>query len=107
MKHFKVAGSPCPHCGVFLDGATNLDLFSTDAPEPGAFSVCAYCATFLRLDHAMRLVKLTPSDYQELLSEPEQMNKLIRMAQIIKQVQGKKVPVGEQWIREIRKHLTN
>lgn len=89
MNSFKTPPSPCPYCGRVLDGATSLDT-GIDKMPVGSFSVCAYCGHIMRLDEHMVLRKTTAKDFQELLSEPEQMAKVIAASIVIQQVNGQR-----------------
>jgi hypothetical protein len=45
--------SPCPKCTTVLDGAG--DPLGRNAPKPGDFTVCLFCAEVLQYDRQMQL----------------------------------------------------
>ncbi|HHY0551894.1 TPA: hypothetical protein ACVU5P_004213 [Vibrio parahaemolyticus] len=57
----KVVKSSCPSCNHDLDGAAG-----TKTPNPGDYSVCAYCGEFLVFGSQMELNKLSMDDFVEL-----------------------------------------
>ena len=57
--------NPCPSCGENNNGA----LPATEderAPEPGDFSICAYCAAILEFDDGLRSRLLSTEAFLEL-----------------------------------------
>ncbi len=57
VKHFDIPDAPsCPNCGKVLDSATSIR--SDGPPDPGALSVCMYCAALLQFQPALGLVRL-------------------------------------------------
>jgi len=63
----RVKPSACPKCGKMLDGATNCT--GSGKPEVADFSVCLYCAAFLRFTKTMCLELATDADLVALGEE--------------------------------------
>jgi hypothetical protein len=61
IKSSRTPATKCPGCGKILDATTGIG-----TPEPGDFSICAYCRTWLiyKDDLTMRLV--TTEDLEKL-----------------------------------------
>ncbi|HBN6266183.1 TPA: hypothetical protein L3N15_004164 [Vibrio parahaemolyticus] len=57
----RVKNSPCPSCNHHLDGAAGVG-----TPNPGDYSVCAYCGEFLFFGSQMELNKLSMYGFVEL-----------------------------------------
>jgi len=74
MKHIKP--SPCPNCGVALDGATAVDEDGIDyaaKPQPGNPTVCILCNHISVWDKQLRLRNPTPAEMREISK-----NKVVR-----------------------------
>ncbi|QIG76932.1 hypothetical protein EVC30_103 [Rhizobium phage RHph_Y1_11] len=56
--------TPCPHCKVGLDAATEVS--SGRGPGPGDVTICAYCGGFSQYDDNMILVELTTDQLVDL-----------------------------------------
>jgi hypothetical protein len=51
----------CPYCGHKLTASTNAGR-DIDPPDPGAFTICVYCAEFGVFDDNMKIRKLTATE---------------------------------------------
>ena len=63
MKTTDHSPSYCPRCLVRLDPST--DLHTEGTPEPGDFTVCAYCGEMLRFREGFKLSVVTDADLAE------------------------------------------
>ena len=55
--------SPCPDCGASLDAVSYL--WNEAHPNPGDYSVCAYCGQLLRFVTDLMVEAATPSEVSE------------------------------------------
>ena len=76
-KDVEVPAQKCPGCGANLDVATQIagESDTGEVPQPGAYSMCAYCAQVIIMRDDMRwhvpsLSELAslPADIQKFLS---------------------------------------
>ncbi len=71
-ESFNIANGKCPCCGARLDLAEDACEGKAQAPLPGDFSLCSYCAELLQfkeggtLEQASikSLMELTPADHK-------------------------------------------
>jgi hypothetical protein len=67
MRSGKVPPSPCPSCGKVLDGATGVGEERGIKPEPGAITICGYCAAVLVFGGGLKLRKMDPTEAEHVL----------------------------------------
>jgi hypothetical protein len=69
----ELTANNCPSCGRLLEAAS---MHAERLAEPGDYSVCAYCGSFLQITEDMRTRLLTEEDVAEM---PDDLrNMLIR-----------------------------
>lgn len=76
---FRHDKNPCPSCGANLDASSAVDS-KPRPPEPGDFSICAYCGDILVYDAQTRL---RSAELNDLLTIPEDVRDGIYAAQKI------------------------
>jgi len=76
FKEYKMTNAICPSCAKPLDGAAGGD----QAPAPGDFSICIYCATILKFDKNLDLEVLSQKELQDL--DPEDSKILMHIANL-------------------------
>lgn len=70
----------CPKCHTTIDAATAADL-SDDTPKQGDLAVCWTCGYVMKFDGPIPLPRtLTPDEERDILSSPDVMDALIRVA---------------------------
>lgn len=73
QRHHVPSAGECPDCLQKLDGASG---HMGRAPEPGDFSVCAFCGCILRYEDGLALRRSSDDELDELA--PEQRELLLR-----------------------------
>lgn len=68
----------CPHCNELLDRATST--FQEGQPDPGDFSICAYCNAILRYTEDMQLRIPSEDEFDSVPEELQQQILLIALA---------------------------
>ena len=58
----------CPHCGKHIDAATGS---TGHLPDPGDFSVCAYCVKVMVFGDTLKLRLPTAAEAKTAASDPE------------------------------------
>ncbi len=56
MRTSDIPATKCSNCGEIMDAATSLR--HNEAPEPGAITICLFCAALYQFNPAMGLVRL-------------------------------------------------
>jgi hypothetical protein len=62
----QITGSPCPKCGVHLDGCNSVTSVRP-LHQPGDLSFCLHCATMLQFDDALEVKLVTPEQLAEYI----------------------------------------
>jgi hypothetical protein len=57
----------CVDCGKQLDGAAGVD--TDDAPDPGDFTVCAYCGSIMVYNDGLTLRQPDAAEAREIASD--------------------------------------
>jgi hypothetical protein len=57
----------CVDCGKRLDGAAGVD--TDDAPDPGDFTVCAYCGNIMVYDDDLSLRRPNAAEAREIAGD--------------------------------------
>jgi hypothetical protein len=80
----RVTPSGCPRCKKTLDGATPM--CRGDVPEPGDYTVCAYCGVVLKWNSDMVLVLMNEEDFRQLSTE--ELVDISKASEVVKRFQG-------------------
>jgi hypothetical protein len=88
---------PCPKCGRHVSAATGVAIGSAAAevppaprPEPGCYTICAYCATLLKFGQGLELLRVPPDEAAEAIRRQPLIGQLIewRRAVIARKIAG-------------------
>lgn len=82
MTTTEVPRSYCVKCGKMCDAAVLP--FKEGVPQPGDFTVCAYCCTLMRFDEQLKLQRVSHADVVTLSQNPEIMEQLFKIQRAIK-----------------------
>jgi hypothetical protein len=69
LAQFEVPATTCPGCHTKLDGATALNN-DTSPPQPGAVTVCFYCAAAAVYDDQLQLRHPTDDELAAMVRDP-------------------------------------
>lgn len=64
---YRLAASPCLHCGRELNGAASVG--EDAAPEPGAATVCFFCGNIMVFADDLTLRNLTDAEAREIAGD--------------------------------------
>lgn len=88
----KIKANPCPTCGVVVDGATVIGQREDVRPNPGDFTLCVYCLSFLRYGEGLSLKLLSAEDYKELAGDQKALGILIKARMVLEQMPNRPTP---------------
>ena len=68
-QQHQVRPSPCPSCGVWMDGATGIT--SDDRPDPGDLTICFYCVKVAVYDDDLTLRRPNAAEAAAAAANPK------------------------------------
>lgn len=69
MTTIRLETDYCPICGAKLDAASLPGNIETPMPEPGDYTICAYCTAFLEYDNQLRVITMRNETLENLDDE--------------------------------------
>ena len=77
----------CLCCGRRMREQRNIANGEVITPEPGNFTICAFCATISKVNKEGNLVELTPKEmFGIFASAPDEYFALLKLQELIKEM---------------------